>query len=65
MSLDEDELRRLAAWWRHCKGDESFRQALHFCANQLELALDGELPPLNATLSQGGKRPKWIDGNQP
>ena len=50
----------LAAWWRHCKGDESFRTAMHFCAGQLELALDGELPAFNSTVHQGGKRPEWL-----
>lgn len=49
MQAEGDDLWRLAAWWRRCAGDESFRAALNFCAGQLELALDGELPAFNLT----------------
>lgn len=62
MSSDSDKLRRLAAWWRQCQGDESFKQALHFCAGQLELALAGELRGFETVaVYQGGQRPQWID----
>jgi hypothetical protein len=58
---DEAQLRRLAAWWRTCKGDDSFRTALEFCAGQLELALDGELRGFEVTtVYQGGKTPAWV-----
>lgn len=60
--MNNDELRRLAVWWRQCKGDESFRTALNFCAGQLELALDGELPGFDTTTAyQGGKTSDWLD----
>ncbi len=61
----EAYLRRLAQWWRTCKGDDSFRAALNFCANQLELALDGELRNLSAQAYQGGKHPAWVDEIKP
>lgn len=57
--MDEDKLRRLAAWWRQCKGDDSFRMALDFCAGQLELALDGDLRGFETTtVYQGAQRPR-------
>lgn len=56
----DEQLSRLAAWWRRCQGDESFRTALNFCAGQLDLALDGQLPALDTTVYQGGKTPHWI-----
>lgn len=57
-----DRLRQLAAWWRRCQGDDSFRHALNFCAGQLELALDGELSGFETTtLYQGGKSPRGLD----
>jgi len=58
--MSEEVLRQLAAWWRTCKGDESFRTAMQFCANQLEMVLDGELPPFTAQVYQGGKTPHWL-----
>lgn len=42
-----DDLTRLAIWWRACKGGEEFKQALDFCANQLEAAIRGDLPGLS------------------
>lgn len=40
------DLTRLAIWWRACKGSAEFKQALDFCANQLEAAIRGDLPGL-------------------
>ena len=60
--MTDDKLRRLARWWRQCQGDESFRTALNFCAGQLELALDGELPGFDTTtVYQGGSVPDWLN----
>lgn len=60
--MNEDQLRRLAAWWRGWQGDDSFRTATHACAYQLEIALAGELEPgFEATVVyQGGTTLNWV-----
>ena len=53
-----DDLKRLAIWWRQCKGSDDFKAALTFCSHQLEAAINGDLPGISVL-------ERWVGDGRP